>query len=335
MDSVTQIALGAAIGEQVLGKKLGGRAALAGAICGTLPDLDSFIPYADAVASVTYHRSFSHSLIVLTLVSPLIAWGLKRGFRLAETPFRAWWWLCFLALITHPMLDFFTVYGTQLFWPVYDYPWSGSTVFIIDPAYTLPLAIGVIIALTRARDSRARHYSNMVGLGLSCLYLAWSVVAKFHIEGRVKDALAGQGIVWTSLLSTPAPFNTALWRLVVMAEGGYYEAFYHVLDAPHQVRFDFYPDQKNLLDSLTEHWPVPRLQWFTHGIYAVRRMGEDVVMTDLRMGLEPGYTFNFRVARVEDEQIRPVTSSMLSIPLPLDQLGSLWARILAPVPRVP
>ncbi len=56
MDSLTQITLGAAVGESVLGRKVGNRAALVGAICGTLPDLDSFIPYHDAVATVTFHR---------------------------------------------------------------------------------------------------------------------------------------------------------------------------------------------------------------------------------------------------------------------------------------
>ena len=43
MDSLTQAALGAAIGEAVLGKKIGRKAAILGAIGGTIPDLDVFI----------------------------------------------------------------------------------------------------------------------------------------------------------------------------------------------------------------------------------------------------------------------------------------------------
>ena len=43
MDSLTQIVLGAACGEIVLGKKIGNRALLFGAIGGTIPDLDVFI----------------------------------------------------------------------------------------------------------------------------------------------------------------------------------------------------------------------------------------------------------------------------------------------------
>ena len=40
MDSLTQIVLGAAVGEAVLGKKVGNKAMFYGAIAGTVPDLD-------------------------------------------------------------------------------------------------------------------------------------------------------------------------------------------------------------------------------------------------------------------------------------------------------
>ena len=57
MDSITQFALGASIGEAVLGRKIGNRAPVIGGLVATLPDLDSFIPWDDAIASMTYHRS--------------------------------------------------------------------------------------------------------------------------------------------------------------------------------------------------------------------------------------------------------------------------------------
>ncbi|MCB1809635.1 MAG: metal-dependent hydrolase, partial [Candidatus Competibacteraceae bacterium] len=70
MDSLTQVTLGAAVGTAVLGRRIGYRAALWGGICGTLPDLDVFVPFGDPVADFTYHRSFSHSLLVLTALTP-------------------------------------------------------------------------------------------------------------------------------------------------------------------------------------------------------------------------------------------------------------------------
>ena len=69
MDSVTQMALGAAIADATVGRRYGNRALLAGVLLGTLPDLDVLVPFDGAVANFTYHRSFSHSFLVLTLIS--------------------------------------------------------------------------------------------------------------------------------------------------------------------------------------------------------------------------------------------------------------------------
>lgn len=335
MDSVTQIALGAGVAEAVLGRKVGNKAALVGAICGTLPDLDSFIPYADAVATVTYHRSFSHSLLVLTAISPLVAWAVHKCFRQSPASYRQWWWLVFLVLITHPLLDGFTVYGTQLLWPLVDHAYSGSTIFIIDPAYTLPLGIGVVVALCLARDSRRRWIANLTGLALSSAYLLWSVVAKFQVESIIRTQLEEQGIAHSAVLSTPGPFSTLLWRFVVMAQGGYYEAYYHVLDSPHRVDFDFYADQKELLEPLREHWPVQRLDWFTQGFFAARMQGEQLVLSDLRMGVEGAYTFNFHVADIVDGRPKPVVSAEIEPPFRGAQLTDILRRTFTPVREAP
>ena len=57
MDSITQAALGAAVGEVVLGKKVGNKATLWGAFGGTLPDLDIFLnPFLTDVQSLVVHR---------------------------------------------------------------------------------------------------------------------------------------------------------------------------------------------------------------------------------------------------------------------------------------
>ncbi|MBW1800134.1 MAG: metal-dependent hydrolase [Deltaproteobacteria bacterium] len=118
MDTVTQIALGAAVGEAVMGRQVGKRALLWGGICGLLPDLDLLIPISDAVKAFTYHRGPSHSLFVLTALTPLFVWLILRlhprtiGYRIR------WFALVYLAFVTHVLLDCFTVYGTQIFWPL-------------------------------------------------------------------------------------------------------------------------------------------------------------------------------------------------------------------------
>ena len=78
MDTVTQIALGAAVGEATLGRKVGWRAPLWGGLCGLLPDLDVLWPFADPVSAFTWHRGYTHALAVLVLAAPVVAWAAVR-----------------------------------------------------------------------------------------------------------------------------------------------------------------------------------------------------------------------------------------------------------------
>src|SRR5690606_41796534 len=78
MDSITQAVLGASVQGALLGRWHGRKALLYGAALGTLPDLDVVIDYGAAVADMTYHRGFTHSLLVTAAVSLLLAWQVRR-----------------------------------------------------------------------------------------------------------------------------------------------------------------------------------------------------------------------------------------------------------------
>ena len=151
MDSLTQMALGAAVTVAVMGRRTAAwKAAAWGALAGTLPDLDAFIDHGDAVLNMTLHRADSHSLLWLTLGAPVLAWIVSRWQGEAAL-FKRWWLALWLALFTHPLLDTMTVYGTQLLRPFTDHPFAVGSVFIIDPAYTLPLLVGLIAAMAAWR----------------------------------------------------------------------------------------------------------------------------------------------------------------------------------------
>ncbi len=310
-----------------MGRRVGNRAIVWGAICGTLPDLDVFIPMGSAVADFTYHRSATHSIFVLTALTPLVVWLILK-FHPGTIEHRArWYLLVFLAFVTHPMLDCFTVYGTQIFWPLFDYPVSGSSVFIIDPAFTLPLLIGVISALMMTRETSRGHTLNTAGLVLGGAYLAWTLGAKFAIENSVENSLARQGITADRILTTPAPFNSLLWRVVVMEHDGYYEGFRSVFDESPDVRLTWYSSAPDLLHGIERHWPVQRLQWFTHGFYSVALNRSHIVITDLRMGLEPDYVFSFKVATLSNPHPIPLLSERIGGGPDYRRLGWVWERI--------
>lgn len=327
---MTQLVLGAAVGEATLGRKAGRKAILWGALCGTLPDLDVLVPLGDAVRDFTYHRGPSHSLFVLAAVTPVIVWLIRR-IHAADAQHRAGWYaLVYLVFATHVLLDSLTVYGTQIFWPFVTMPMTWSTIFIIDPAYTLPLLLGVTAAAVAGRDRRWGWQMNAAGLLLSSGYLAWSLGAKLHVETLAREALSDQGIQAASVLTTPAPFNTLLWRVVAMTEDHYYEGFHSMLDSDDRIDFDAYPTQPELLAGLEDAWSVRRLQWFTKGFYGVERNGDDILMTDLRMGLEPDYVFRFKVGEFGNPHAVATTPARISEPRRLDVLAWVWRRIRSP-----
>jgi inner membrane protein len=327
VDSLTQIALGAAVGEAVLGRRVGRKAALWGAICGTLPDLDILIPFGDPVADFTFHRSFSHSVFILALLTPLLVWLIRKIHPADGGHRKGWYMLVYLAFLTHVLLDSCTIYGTQIFWPLSDYPMTWGSIFIIDPLYTLPLLVGVIVVAANRRNPASAHRFNLAMLALSTLYLGWSFAAKFHAQGIAVRELARQGIEHRQIVTVASPFNTVLWRYVVMTPEGYAEGWYSLLDKDRQIDFTFHDSATALLTGLESHWPVTRLQWFTKGFYQVTEEGGNVVITDLRMGGLNYHAFRFKVGTVRNPHSKPVPGVLLEATLEDGVLSELWRRL--------
>jgi inner membrane protein len=309
MDSLSQLVLGACIGVAVMGRRTAvWKAALWGGVAGTIPDLDALLDFGDAVRNMTYHRAESHGLFYLTLLAPLLAWLVSKLHGEAAL-FKRWCLALWLALFTHPLLDWFTIYGTQLLQPFSEHPFGLGSMFIIDPIYTLPLLVGVVVAMSMRQFSGLRW--NAIALGFSCLYLAWSAVAQAHVERIVRAQLAAQGQEKVQgsakFFVTPTPLNTIAWRIVVMEGNGYSEGFYSFFDADRQIAFDRFTSQPALLNELKGNWAAERMAWFTDGFYSLREVKGEAILTDLRMGQEPSYVFQFALARWEGNAWREIT----------------------------
>lgn len=330
MDSLTQIALGASVGYAVLGSKVGRKAIVWGAILGTLPDLDVFLPYAGEVEAFTYHRGFSHSLFVHLLASPIITWLILKLHSNNQQYRQQWFCLVFLSLSTHAILDSLTVYGTQLMWPFTEYPVAVSNVFIIDPAYTLPLLLGIAFALFPRVKSKTAQRMNFLGITVSSVYICWSLIAKVAIDHKVETALIDRGIQVNAYVSTPAPLTTMLWRVVMMSDDHYYEGYASVFDRPQDITFNAYQTYPKLLNDIQDEWGVERLQWFTRGFYSVRQKQNKVVLSDLRMGIECSYVFSFVVGEQTTLGIQVGDFEKVTERPDLSQVSRIWDRIWDP-----
>jgi len=327
MDSVTQAVLGAAVGEATLGRRVGHKAPLWGAVLGTLPDLDVFYPFADPVSAFTWHRGPSHSIFVLTALTPLLVWLILKLHPGTTEQQGGWYRLVLLVFGTHILLDCFTVYGTQVLWPLPVPPVGWATVFIIDPLYTLPLAAGALAALLLRRSPGRAWRWNLAGLALSSLYLAWSASAKLYADHTVREILAQEGVRYEHLQIQPTPFNTLLWRVVGVNGDRYFEGLWSLVSPDKGLTLTHYDHRPELLTGIEASPAVERLQWFTQGLYRVVLDDEGVVIGDLRMGADPDYVFAFRVAEIGNPHPRPIVPERVYTQRDSGRLRALWERI--------
>ena len=311
MDSVSQAALGAAVGVVVMGRQRPvWQSALTGALVGTLPDLDVFIDKGDAIRDMVLHRAETHAYLYQLIASPLIAFGLALLTGSREL-FLRWWLMVLLGLFTHTLLDSLTVYGTRVWLPFDDRPVGQGSLFIIDPLYTLPLLLGLL--LTGLTRGPARRRWATWGLALSTLYAGWSVAAQAHVTAKVMATPEAAGLEPSEVLVTPTPFNTLLWRIVLREEDSYREGFYSLFDplvAPGRgMRFREH-DRGGRYEAKTAGFEgANMIRDFSRGFYALADDGRYASITALRLGLHPFYSFSFAFAEHQSEplgEIEPI-----------------------------
>ena len=337
MDSLSQVVLGSAVTAAIVPARHRRAALLAGAALGTAPDLDSLpimLVTDNPITLMTMHRSVSHSLFVLPLAGWLIWWVFKRrGKRCAEAPAR-WFWAIQLALITHPLLDAFTAYGTQLLWPLRPPPVMWSSVFIIDPLYTVWLVAACVVAwLAPAR--RMAQRALVAGLVVSTAYLGWSLAAKQMVDRQATRDLAAFGLAEAPRFSVATPLNTLLWRVVAMTPQGYVIGDRSLVADTGPMEFTEYPSDTQALSAVRGSDAVKQLMWFNRGFMRVQVVDDALVVSDLRLGQEPDYVFSFVVAERTGETWRPVPPRQLRnayrLPTPdggvSKALADTWRRI--------
>lgn len=337
MDSLSQIVLGASVQGAILGKYQGRKAYLYGAILGTLPDLDVIIRYGDPISNMTYHRGFSHSLFVLTAVGIVGAWAISRyhAWRSMPLPYstRRLATAMTLALTTHPILDSFTVYGTQLLWPLQESlsltPASIASMFIIDPLYTLPLLIAMTIGLIKGSKLGAfktgvlAHCQRLAiwMLVISSGYLMLSLGLKYYAQDKAEQTLAAAKIDNITRIKTMPVLPTILmWRTLAEDEQNrFIELRGSTLDKrlPEYRYLTQYADSQAIqaaIPQTNQHY-AERLNWFSGDWtgYRTQKLNgdstqdptqnrEQLVVDDLRMMAGDTAFFSFVLATKDNDK---------------------------------
>lgn len=277
MDSLTQIVLGAACGEAVLGKKIGNKALLFGAIGGTIPDLDVFIGkwlYSNEIQAMAFHRGFMHSVLFSILGCFLFGWITYKlyntGNRKETTTLKNWILLFFWAIFTHPILDCFTPYGTQLFAPFSDYRVAFNNISVADPLYTLPFLLCMIILMFFKRTKTRRTWWLKTGVYISSAYMVFTIFNKLYMDSVFEKSFKKAGISYQRFSAQPTILNNILWYAVAETETQYHLTFYSLFDKSNTADKIITVDKNhNIIDMSDEN--LKTLTWFSNDYFNITK----------------------------------------------------------------
>ncbi|GGE40901.1 hypothetical protein GCM10007276_17850 [Agaricicola taiwanensis] len=246
MDTVTQMLFGATVAQAGFRRRLGRKALVVGAIMGLIPDLDVAVGWIwGPFASWQYHRAFTHSLLFGPLVGPIFAWMIWRWQRSRHPALtadeeqhmlRAWVWLCVLGLFTHPLIDAFTSYGTQLLWPITTTRFAINSMPIIDPLYSLVLIAAVAVGIAVKKRPRLAQDVAAAALLFIVLYSlgGWALNTQVERVAREQFARAGE------VTAYPLLFQPYYRRVLVTTPDTAYVGYYSVLN-PKPIDFQEFP----------------------------------------------------------------------------------------------
>lgn len=281
MDSITQIVLGIAVAEVCAGKTLKNRGFLYGAILGTIPDLDVLVgQFIDPIDGILIHRGPSHSVLFALLLSLLLGWCITKIER-QRISFKTAYWMSFWCLFTHALLDMCTTWGTQIFWPL-PYRFSANIIFVIDPLYTIPFLI-FLIMVWRTKDVLLRKKYVTRGLYYSCGYLLLACFLKLYADNQFAKALKAQNISYDKLMTKPTPFNLILWNANVATEDAYFLGDYSLFDTQ-PITFTRYPKHPEIEAHLENSITFQKLKQISEGWYIVNQANDKLYFNDLRFG---------------------------------------------------
>jgi len=284
MDSISQGVLGAAIGEAVLGKKVGNKGALFGAIIATIPDLDIILYlFYDKLEMLSIHRGFSHSIAFSFLGAFAIAFVLSKIKWLQTVKMSRLILLSWLCLFTHILLDTFTAYGTQLFLPFSNRRLGFDSINVVDPVFTIPLIIGLVLSLWVYRSSPKRSKYNNWGLTISSLYLIFTLVSKEIAISYVSTHFAKKNIEYNDLLTMPIDIASINWYGVAKGKDSIYMKKYAMFsneDYPTDV-FAINDHYLTEIDAKV----ADKMRWFAKGFYTVEKENGKIRVYNLQVDM--------------------------------------------------
>jgi inner membrane protein len=286
MDSITHIVLGAAVGEIVLGKKIGYKAALIGAVADTLPDFDIFLHLFthDEILKLQIHRSYSHAMLPQLIAAFAFA---QLSYLLFKKKISYWQWYLLWALgfTTHSLLDCCTTYGTQYLLPFSNKLIAFNNINVVDLFFTLPFLVIILVSQFFRKENPWRIKTAWIGLGYALAYIfIFSLVNKWEVNKKFTSELSRQNIEVNNLSTVPTFFNNFLWNAIGTSKDSLWFGEYSILQKEQEVNFVGYPRNIDLLSQHPDQKSIEVLKWFSNDKYLIRAKGDTLQFFNAKWG---------------------------------------------------
>ena len=271
MDPLTQGAVGAALPQATRNNIQVGIAGILGFVAGMAADVDVFFrSETDPLLFLEYHRQFTHSLVFIPVGGLLCAlalhWILGQRWRL---PFAQTFLFCTLGYATHPLLDAFTSYGTMLFWPLSEERYSWSIISIVDPLFTIPVLVLVVLAGFMQKPVLAR-----VALVWAAVYLTLGLVQHHTALAMGRELASSRGHEPLRLQVKPSFGNILVWKTIYETPDRFYvdavraNILPKVFPGVSVAKLDQSRDLPWLDPASQQAKDVERFHWFSKGFVA-------------------------------------------------------------------
>ena len=171
MDPIAHTLFGAAVAQTGLGRR-SAYATAALVIGANLPDIDGVAMFLSGDNALYWRRGWTHGILALALLPLLLtailiacsAWS--RAFGRPPPRLRVLLGLSYLAVWSHPLLDWLNTYGLRWLMP-FDGTWFyGDTLYVVDPWFWLTLAGALFLF-------RSRHLWSLAAWALFAAFFAY------------------------------------------------------------------------------------------------------------------------------------------------------------------
>lgn len=337
MDTLTHMALGACIGQAIGYKKFGSKALLFGAVAAGLPDIDvMWTPLTGEYGGWKYHRHVTHALWFAPIIGVLMGWGLWKHYarEFGRDVKDLWSWIAIMvvACFSHPILDFCTIYGTQLLAPFSDRRFEISSVSIIDPFYSMILIVG-LLTVAFAKGRKYARVAACIAILMTSSYLVYGVYINKQAVNIASAQLSEQGVSTVKVEAFTTIFQPYVRRIVAREPAGVRVGFVSTF-APSQIywscRKDIADDIKRAILATND---AQVFDWFTnsHLSFAETRIKNEYMVSDIRYGVPGESVFGwwgqiYRVTRDANGQFVAVYVTKLQVDRDAswDAIGNLY-----------